>query len=102
MHNCYSSVDVYINLIPACCCLLKDQGTLGVKNGPDPKFIQIGKVAQQLLTCFKIVKFFKCINSYSCYSYLNKAFFSQCLNKPCNVRTSTFNVIGIIEFYHNM
>ena len=35
----------------------KDQGTLGIKNGPVSKFNEIGKVAQQHFTCFRTLNF---------------------------------------------
>ena len=36
---------------------LKEQGTLGIKNGPVSKFNEIGKVAQQHFTCFRTLNF---------------------------------------------
>ena len=37
----------------------KEQGTLGIKNGPVSKFIEISKEAQQQFTYFKTVNFFQ-------------------------------------------
>ena len=42
-----------------CNISLKEQGTLGIKNGPVSKFNEIGKVAQQLFTCFRTINFFQ-------------------------------------------
>ena len=35
----------------------KEQGSLGIKNGPVSKFNEIGKVAQQHFTCFRTLYF---------------------------------------------
>ena len=36
---------------------VKEQGTLGIKNGPVSKFNEIGKVAQQHFSCFRALHF---------------------------------------------
>ena len=37
--------------------IMKEQGTLGIKNGPVSKFHEIGTVAQQHFTCFRSLNF---------------------------------------------